>query len=150
MKSLNAWLAEYGESHQNVLNQRIHKVCVPLIVFSLLGMLWCLPIPMFSPPNPWVNIASVFMLLCMIFYATLGIRASAVMLVYGAICLGACYGISQHTDVPLLPLCVGIFVAAWIGQFVGHKIEGKKPSFMKDLQFLLIGPLWVMRPLLVK
>jgi uncharacterized membrane protein YGL010W len=34
---------------------------------------------------------------------------------------------------------------AWIGQFYGHKIEGKKPSFLKDLEFLLIGPLWVIQ-----
>ena len=39
---------------------------------------------------------------------------------------------------------IGLFVLAWIGQFYGHKIEGKKPSFFKDLQFLLIGPVWCM------
>ena len=39
---------------------------------------------------------------------------------------------------------IGIFVVAWIGQFYGHKVEGKKPSFFKDLQFLLIGPVWCM------
>jgi uncharacterized membrane protein YGL010W len=37
-----------------------------------------------------------------------------------------------------------IFVLAWIGQFVGHKIEGKRPSFFEDLQFLLIGPAWLL------
>jgi len=39
---------------------------------------------------------------------------------------------------------LGIFVIAWIGQFIGHKIEGKKPSFLEDLQFLLIGPAWLL------
>ena len=33
---------------------------------------------------------------------------------------------------------------AWIGQFIGHKIEGEKPSFFEDLQFLLIGPAWLL------
>ena len=37
-----------------------------------------------------------------------------------------------------------VFVLAWIGQFIGHLIEGKRPSFFKDLQFLLIGPAWLM------
>ena len=45
---------------------------------------------------------------------------------------------------PVLPASTAIFVVAWIGQFVGHKIEGKKPSFFEDLRFLLIGPLFVL------
>src|SRR5262249_2722390 len=43
-----------------------------------------------------------------------------------------------------LPSLVAVFVAAWIAQFVGHSIEGRKPSFFEDLQFLLIGPLWLL------
>ena len=39
---------------------------------------------------------------------------------------------------------MAIFVLAWIGQFIGHKIEGEKPSFFEDLQFLLIGPDWLL------
>ena len=44
----------------------------------------------------------------------------------------------------LVTIYLSIFVIAWIGQFLGHKIEGKKPAFFKDLQFLLIGPLWLL------
>ena len=45
---------------------------------------------------------------------------------------------------PLWLIGIAVFVGAWIGQFIGHKIEGKKPSFFKDVQFLLIGPAWLM------
>jgi len=45
---------------------------------------------------------------------------------------------------PLWVVCIAVFVLAWIGQFYGHKVEGKKPSFLKDIQFLLIGPAWLM------
>jgi uncharacterized membrane protein YGL010W len=41
-------------------------------------------------------------------------------------------------------LSIAIFVAAWIAQFVGHNIEGKKPSFLEDIQYLWIGPLFVL------
>ncbi len=51
------------------------------------------------------------------------------------------------TAFPLLYVSLAIFIIAWIGQFYGHKIEGKKPSFIKDLQFLLIGPAWVFEKL---
>jgi uncharacterized membrane protein YGL010W len=49
-----------------------------------------------------------------------------------------------HLPWPLWLTSVVIFVVAWIGQFVGHALEGKRPSFFKDLQFLLIGPLWLL------
>ena len=45
---------------------------------------------------------------------------------------------------------VAVFTLSWIGQFYGHKIEGKKPSFLKDLQFLLIGPIWLLHFILKK
>jgi uncharacterized membrane protein YGL010W len=48
---------------------------------------------------------------------------------------------------PLFYTSLLIFVVAWVGQFYGHHIEGKKPSFLKDLQFLLIGPAWVLEKL---
>ncbi|MEJ2514422.1 MAG: DUF962 domain-containing protein, partial [Gammaproteobacteria bacterium] len=44
----------------------------------------------------------------------------------------------------LLWVSVAVFVLAWIGQFIGHRIEGKKPSFFKDLLFLMIGPMWLL------
>lgn len=50
----------------------------------------------------------------------------------------------ETAGLPLLPIALAIFIVAWIGQFYGHKVEGQKPSFLKDLIFLLIGPLWVL------
>ena len=44
----------------------------------------------------------------------------------------------------LFTISLVLFVVAWIGQFIGHKLEGAKPSFFKDLQFLLIGPAWLL------
>ena len=52
--------------------------------------------------------------------------------------------LSLLPEAAVLPLSLAIFVLAWIGQFIGHKIEGKKPSFLDDLRFLLIGPLFVL------
>jgi len=44
----------------------------------------------------------------------------------------------------LAQLSFGLFFIAWVGQFIGHKIEGKKPSFIDDLKFLMIGPAWLL------
>ncbi|HEY1079164.1 MAG TPA: Mpo1-like protein [Bdellovibrio sp.] len=141
MKTLDQWFAEYGESHQNRTNQIIHKVCVPLIFFSVVGFLLLIPYSL----GP-IRVGELVIALALGWYLTLGPKAFVLMLVQLVVCYAAFYAIGQMTY-QLIPLLV-IFVLAWVGQFIGHKIEGKKPSFFKDLQFLLVGPLWVLKGLL--
>lgn len=142
MKTLEQWLQQYSVSHQNRTNQLIHKVCVPLILFSLLGMLWTVQVS-------GIRLSWVVAILGMAFYIRLGIKTSLLMLFQLAVCFTILYFWSQKTEALFVPN-LGIFVVAWIGQFIGHKIEGAKPSFYEDLQFLLIGPLWVFNSLLKK
>lgn len=128
MKAIDQWFDEYGESHRNPINKLLHWICVPLITFSVLGILWAI--------HPWVSVAAVAGSLA--FYATLSWRITAAMLVLSLILLLI---LSTMTYV-FIPSVV-IFILAWVGQFIGHHLEGKKPSFFKDLQFLLIGPIWL-------
>jgi len=148
MRTLEQWLEAYGEDHQNPTNQLIHKVCVPLIMMSLLGLLWMIPMPEATRGIPFLNVATLFMAGCLVFYTVLSPLFAAAMLFLASAML---YVVSliATTGLPF-KICVGIFVVAWIGQFVGHKIEGKKPSFLTDLQFLLIGPLWVIKDIMPK
>ena len=142
MKSLNGWLQEYSVSHQNHTNKLLHHICVPLIFFSILGMLWDLEVA--GIRGAWVLAA-----FGMAFYVRLGWRVSLVMLLQISVCFAILSFWSQRGSFVFWP-CLAIFVAAWIGQFVGHKIEGAKPSFFQDIQFLLIGPLWVFSSFLKK
>ena len=66
------------------------------------------------------------------------------MSVIGALLILGNFWLIQTIDLPMWQISVMIFIPAWIGQFIGHKIEGRKPSFFKDLQFLLIGPAWLL------
>ena len=148
MKSLNSWFDEYGESHQNKTNIYIHKVCVPLITWSLLGILWTLPTPdLFLKYG--VNWTYFFNGICLIFYISLrSIRVilGVLSLIVPIVLLLQKYGpILGHR---ILYISLVVFILAWIGQFIGHKIEGKKPSFLKDIQFLLIGPAWILKEVL--
>ena len=143
MMTMNDWLTVYGESHQNATNIAIHKICVPAIVFTVLGMLWTIPVPSALAAIPYANVATLAVVLALLFY----IRLSPVMAAGMAIMSGAFLLILQQMQLahlPILAISVGLFVVAWIGQFYGHKVEGKKPSFFKDLQFLLIGPAWTL------
>lgn len=150
MRTFEEWMSEYGESHQNPTNQVIHKICVPLIMFSLLGMLWLIPVPELFSRFENMNWSTVFGLFCLVFYALLNLKMFIGM---GLMLIPMFYGIiliANHYSSEMLTIMILIFVLSWIGQFIGHKIEGKKPSFFKDLSFLLIGPLWVLNSLYKK
>lgn len=134
---------EYGVSHTNPTNQLIHKICVPLIMLTVIGFFWLIPRPEAFHSIPYLNWATIFIGLCLIFYLSLNFLMFLGMLVQTFVMSVIVSKLDQSGI--LLPFCVIVFVLSWIGQFYGHKIEGKKPSFLQDLVFLLIGPLWVQR-----
>lgn len=150
MKNLDTWLDEYSVSHKNPTNKKIHNICVPLIVLSILGMLWVIPTPESFQVNAFVNWATIFILICHFFYFSLSMVVGIFMSLVSIIMLSICYVLKEKAGLPLLEISVAVFILAWIGQFVGHKIEGVKPSFFEDLKFLLVGPLWVFHPIFSK
>lgn len=150
MKSLAERLAEYQQTHQNPINQLIHKVCIPLIVLSLNGLLFSIPFP--ATTSTWIEIAfynwaAVVLPLALFFYFRLSFSLAFVMtfLVLGNLAFLALWQMAFPETI--FPTCLIVFILSWIMQFVGHKIEGKKPAFFKDLEFLLIGPLWTLMSL---
>lgn len=131
MRTIDKLLAQYSESHLNPTNEVIHFVCVPVIVFTLLGLLWSVH---------WV-LAVLVTIAALVYYVKLSKPfAVGMALMSGAMLLL----LAALPDQVILPLSIAIFVLAWVGQFIGHQIEGKKPSFLEDVQFLLIGPLFVL------
>ena len=147
MRKIDQLLSEYGESHQNVTNKTIHWICVPLIFFSVVGLVASIPSDwvqaVLGEGNPYANWATVALVFVIAYYFTLSAMLSIGMVLFGLLCLFVARIISE-SGTPLWAASLFIFVVAWIGQFYGHKVEGKKPSFLKDIQFLLIGPAWLM------
>ena len=130
-RPIDVLLEQYADSHRNPTNELIHFVCVPLIMFTLLGILWSI-----HPLLAWVA-----GLAALAYYGRLSMPFAVGMLAMAILMLSILAAMPPMT---VLPLSIAIFVVAWIGQFIGHKIEGKKPSFLDDLRFLLIGPLFVL------
>ena len=144
MRSVDDWLAEYGESHRNAMNKRLHWICVPIIVVSLMGLLWSIPVPArLASLSPLLNIATLVMLAGVLYYMSMSRSLALGMVVFMALTLLAIHAL-QLLPWPLWQVCLALFVVAWIGQFIGHHVEGRRPSFFKDVQFLMIGPLWLM------
>lgn len=143
-RKIDRLLEEYGDSHRNSINKTIHWICVPIIFFSIFGMIRSIPVPAAFAAVPGLSWASVLLALALVYYLTLSIPLFLGFIVFGGlVTLGNEY-LHQWGNTTLLVFSIIVFAVAWIGQFIGHGIEGKKPSFFKDLQFLLVGPAWLM------
>lgn len=135
MRTIDDWLDEYGESHRNPLNKTIHRIAVPVIALDVLGLIHALPIPGAAVFATIAALAYYVRLSPALAFGMGGLAALGLAFVATAeVALGAAFA----------PALIAIFVAAWAAQFYGHSVEGAKPSFAKDLQFLLIGPLWLL------
>ncbi|MEX2566858.1 MAG: Mpo1-like protein [Cyclobacteriaceae bacterium] len=148
MRRIDQLLMEYGQSHQNPTNKFIHWVCVPAIFFSIVGLIFCIPPGPLENLGfllgPFANWATLVLIIVLFYYVSLSPPLALGMFLFSALCLAIANLLSLLAPVPLWALSLIIFGVSWIFQFYGHKIEGKKPSFFKDVQFLLIGPAWLM------
>ncbi len=143
MRTAEAWFSSYGRDHQNATNRTIHWVCVPLILWAAIAALWTVPVPSaVGVPGAWCLLA---MAAALVFYGrmskVIGVGMLAVFVVFGAATQVLFAGLGPTR---LLGVAAAVFVVAWVGQFIGHKFEGKRPSFLTDLSYLLVGPAWLL------
>ena len=145
MKTIYEWNNEYGKYHKNKTNKVIHWICIPLIMFSLFGLLSLLNFsyPINEKMFP-VNVLVIFIVLVTLYYFKLSKKLAIGMALISIALVQLVDFINLNNPDFQLLIYLTIFITAWIGQFIGHKVEGKKPAFFKDLQFLLIGPLWLL------
>ncbi|WP_088328719.1 Mpo1-like protein [Lacimicrobium sp. SS2-24] len=140
MRQIERLLNEYGESHQNKTNVIIHCIAVPAIYFVTIGLIWSIPVPQWLEQfgATWAHLLMVPVLY---YYFRLSGPIGAAMTLLSVFSFQLIY-LLHNLQISVWQFCLGLFVVMWILQFVGHHIEGKKPSFFKDIQFLLVGPAW--------
>ena len=140
-------LAEYSADHQNRLNRLMHSICVPLIFIAVVALLWSIPLPpALAAEAPWINLGTIVMAGIVIYYLRIAPRLGVGMLL-ATLVIVPLISYAAGLTIPLWLTAVAVFTVGWIGQFIGHYFEGKRPSFFRDLRFLLIGPLWVLAKL---
>ena len=147
MQTLQQLLDKYAESHQNKTNKRIHYFCVPAIFFSVIGLLMSIPSDLIKDltgisDSLYANWGVVALIPVLLFYIRLSLKMTFLILGFSILCILGNFQMSGFVE--LWKASVVIFVIAWIIQFYGHKIEGKKPSFLDDIKFLMIGPAWIL------
>jgi uncharacterized membrane protein YGL010W len=148
MRTQSQFLNEYAKTHRNPINVWVHTICVPVIFFASFGLLWSTPfgfwLGLAGPGALWVNGATIAMLPILAFYFRLSAVTGLEMLTISAVCALTCLAAQTAGPMPLVWACTGAWIAAWVAQFYGHYVEGAKPSFLDDLLFLLIGPIFVL------
>lgn len=147
--TIQEWFDAYGHSHQNPTNKAVHWICVPLIFFSIVGILSLVRFGFlyeFLPPamHSFIHLGTLLVLFGVIFFLRLSIPIALGMVGVSLLMLWLVHLSHLAFGDNVWMFFVGIFVLSWIGQFVGHKIEGAKPSFFDDLKFLMIGPAWLL------
>ncbi|MCY0977437.1 DUF962 domain-containing protein [Chryseobacterium wangxinyae] len=152
MRKINLLFAEYAESHRNSTNKMIHWICVPLIFWTILGFISLIPSPHFCASyfGCMSLVSLIAVILVTLFYLRLSLLIGFIMIFAMLLMEHFAYAVNIHFGNKSWVVYLSVFVITWILQFVGHKIEGKKPSFLKDLQFLLIGPIWLLSFVLKK
>lgn len=147
MSKIQGLLNEYGETHQNSTNKLIHWICVPAIFFSLVGLFSTIPnqfLTQYIGDVWYANWATVVLIFVLVYYLSLSVLLTLGMAIFGIVCLYGVHLLLRWNMLPVWLVSILIFAVAWVFQFIGHHVEGKKPSFLKDVQFLLIGPAWLM------
>lgn len=144
MKSATQWFSEYAVSHQHPVNKAIHWFAVPMIYITVLGLLWQIPMPFTGLAEQEINWALLLVIPALVFYFTLAFSIGLGMTIFTAAAVTLLRTLEQQSLIEIWQLSALVFVVMWVLQFIGHKIEGKKPSFFQDLAFLLIGPAWLL------
>lgn len=152
MRKVDLLFAEYSKSHRNTINKMIHWICVPLIFWTILGFVSLVPAPHLCISYfGCISIVSIItVVLITLFYVRLSFRISLIMIMMMFLAEYFIYLTNISLGKQSWILYMLVFIITWVFQFIGHQIEGKKPSFMQDIQFLLVGPIWLLGFILKK
>jgi uncharacterized membrane protein YGL010W len=150
LRPVEVYFNRLNASHQNPTNRLLHFICIPLMLFGILGIAWAIPFPyikFIGGYNGFFNWASFLIAFSVYYTLKLSPNLSYTMLL---VLFVLSYGVSKLAEwqltggLPLIWVGTILFAIAWLGQFIGGQIEGKKESFADDKQLVLITPIWVL------
>ena len=136
MPDIQALFADYASYHRTKGNKAFHRLGIPLIMLTLIGMLERVHVA------GRVDAAMILIALAEVYYLLAEWRLAIAMLAVSV----AFYFLGAAMP---LWLNVTLFVLGWIFQFIGHSVyEHKNPAFFRNFTHLLVGPLWILNDLI--
>jgi uncharacterized membrane protein YGL010W len=143
MSNADPWLERYERDHTHTINRVLHWMCVPVIVVGIVGLLWSVPVPsVLRDASPVLNWGTFFLMAAVVYYFILSITLAIGMLPF-VVLIAAAVSWLDRLDTPLWLISATVFAVAGAGQLIGHAFERRSVSLFSDLNFVMIGPLWI-------
>lgn len=144
MNETDGWLHRYEETHSDLTNPAVYWAAVPMVVLGTVGLLWSLPIPdAFFEISPLMNWGTAFLMATAVYYFIISVSLAIGMLPF---IIGVA-GINMWldgSDFSLLRVSIGLLLAGIIGLWLGHRNQNSIRPVLDDLQFMMIGPAWLL------
>ncbi|MBS1959565.1 MAG: DUF962 domain-containing protein [Bdellovibrionales bacterium] len=136
--ALMIYFKDYEQYHRTKGNKMTHLIGVPLVMFSLLGLLSYVVLWTPAPESLFrIDLGALLSLWGCVFAFKVDKKLAIPFTLYTIFN----YLIARHLTIPVL---VTLQVIAWIFQLWGHYVyEKKSPAFLTTLEHLFIGPLWI-------
>jgi uncharacterized membrane protein YGL010W len=144
MTEMDSWLRRYEETHRDLTNPVFYWAAVPMVVLGTVGLLWALPIPdEFFEISPLLNWGTAFLMASAVYYFIISVSLAIGMLPF---VIGVA-GINMWlvgSNLPLPHVSLGLLLTGIIGLWLGHRNENGLRAVLQDLQFMMIGPAWLL------
>jgi hypothetical protein len=144
MSETDRWLSAYGDSHRQISCPPIYWVAVLILVPGTTGMLWSLPTPAaFAEISPLLNWGSAFLMATLVYYFIISLPLAIGMLPF-MLAVGAFGVVLTQARVSIAGVSLGLVVVAVAGLYFGHHAAGGVRAVLRDIQFMMIGPIWLL------
>ena len=147
MRPADEWLQQYSRHHADGADQLLHRLMIPLLVTSVVGLLWAIPVPTtFREATPVLNWGTIFLMAAIVYYFILSISLAFGALPIIASVVWAVMWLDR-LSYPLWMSSAALLITAWMGLRVSHRSPGLRPSLIGDLQYVMLGPVWLVSAL---
>lgn len=147
MSETHRWLSDYGDTHRDISSPAIYWSAVLILVPGTVGMLWSLPIPQaFADISPLLNWGSVFLMVSLVYYFIISLPLAIGMMPF-LLAVAALVMVLSQSDVSVAGISLGMVVLALTGIYFGHHAGGGAGAVLRDVQLMMIGPVWLLSTL---
>jgi len=147
MSEIDRWLSQYGDSHREISHPALYWLAVLMLVPATAGLLWSLPLPeAFVQISPVLNWGSMFLMVALVYYFIISFSLAIGMLpfIFAVTALGFWL---TRSGLSVAGASIGLMIAAVAGLYVGRRGSGGVRAVRRDIQLMVIGPIWLLSKL---
>ncbi len=145
-----SWLTNFGAHRQDVTSPALYWVSMIALLLGFVGLLWSIPVPRaFDEISPFLNWGTAFLIATLVYYFIISVSLALGMVPF-------ILGIAAiETWLVTLPTPVGYVASILVGISIsglcfGHYMNKGVRAVLRDVQLLMIAPIWLLSNLYKK